>query len=75
MGTIMGDRQALAGINPETRIRPGARRRRRRLRVVARWTLAPGAAVLLLVAWPVAGLGLVAVAWLLRSDPEPNARK
>jgi hypothetical protein len=46
----------------------------RRLRVVARWTLAPGAAVLLLVAWPVAGLGLVAVAWMLRSDPEPNLK-
>jgi hypothetical protein len=53
--------------------RPVARGRRR-LRVVAKWTLAPGAAVLLLVAWPVAGLGLVAVAWLLRSDPEPNLR-
>jgi hypothetical protein len=50
-------------------------RGRRRLRVVAKWTLAPGAAVLLLLAWPVAGLGLVAVAWMLRSDPEPNLRK
>ena len=42
---------------------------------MARWSLAPGAAVLLLLAWPVAGLGLVAVAWLLRSDPEPNLKK
>jgi hypothetical protein len=54
--------------------RPVARGRRR-LRVVAKWTLAPGAAVLLLLAWPVAGLGLVAVAWMLRSDPEPSLKK
>jgi hypothetical protein len=73
METISIHREALAGTRSGIGIRPVARRAGR-LRVVARWTLAPGAAVLLLVAWPVAGLGLVAVAWMLRSDPEPNLK-
>jgi putative serine protease PepD len=50
MGTIAGDRGALAGIRSEVRIRP-ATPGRRRLRNVA-------AAVLVLVAVPVVGLGL-----------------
>jgi hypothetical protein len=72
--TISSHREALAGTRSGIGIRPVGRREQR-LRVVARWTLAPGAAALLLVAWPVAGLGLVVVAWMLRSDPEPNLKK
>jgi putative serine protease PepD len=51
MGTILGDRGALAGIRSEVRIWPAAPGRRRLRNVAA-------AAVLLLIAAPVVGLGL-----------------
>src|SRR5260370_21570016 len=51
MGTIVGDRGALAGIRSEVRIRPAAPGRPRLRKVAA-------AAVLLLMAAPVVGLGL-----------------
>jgi putative serine protease PepD len=57
MGTIAGDRGALAGIRSEIRIRPAAPGRRR-LRDLPRWTVVAVAAVLLMVSAPAAGLGV-----------------
>ncbi len=57
MATIAGDRGALAGVRSDIRIRPAAPGRRR-LRDLPRWTVVAAAAVLLLVAAPVVGLGL-----------------
>ncbi|HEX9099563.1 MAG TPA: trypsin-like peptidase domain-containing protein [Candidatus Dormibacteraeota bacterium] len=56
MGTIARDRGALAGIRSEVRIRPAAPGRRR-LRDLPGWTVVAAAAVMLMVAAPVAGLG------------------
>ena len=61
MGTIAGDRGTLAGIRSEVRIRPAAPGRRR-LRDLPSWTVVAAAAVTLMVAAPVAGLG-----WALHS--------
>jgi putative serine protease PepD len=57
MGTIAGDRVALAGIRSEVRIRPAAPGRRR-LRELPRWTVVAAAALLLTAAAPAAALGL-----------------
>ncbi len=55
MGTIAGDRGALAGIRSEIRIRPAAPGRRR-LRDLPTWTVVAAAAVLLMVGAPAVGL-------------------
>jgi putative serine protease PepD len=57
MGTIAGDRGALAGIRSEVRIRPSAPGRRR-LRDLPRWAFVAAAAVLLMVAAPAVAFGL-----------------
>jgi putative serine protease PepD len=57
MGTIAGDRGALAGMRSEVRTRPAAPARRR-LSELPRWTVAAAAGVLVMMVAPTVALGL-----------------